>query len=398
MARVRCAHVGIDVRHLRDWLIDGAPGARRPELIVERLGPALVEAGVPVHRVAAFVRTLHPHIAGRSFTWSYGGPVVIRELPYASLASPTFTGSPITHMAQTGEPLRRRIADPTAARDFPILEELAREGATDYLALPMRFLTGEVHAVTFATLAPGGFTDDHLAAIESLMPPLARVAEILALARTAANLLNTYVGHDAGERILAGKIRRGDTDAMQAVLWFSDLRGFTALSEQLTPADLIRVLNELFDCQVPVIERHGGEVLKFMGDGLLAIFPLAPDVAPTAVCDTALAAAHEALDELATLNARRAELGAAPIRFGLALHVGEVAYGNIGGSGRLDFTCIGPAVNLASRLEGLTGKLGRSPLLSAEVARLVSADVEHVGTYELKGVAHEVDVYAPRAR
>lgn len=388
--------MSIDVRHLYQWLVDGAPGARRPELIIERLAPGLVEAGIPVHRVAAFVRTLHPHVAGRSFLWSLGGPVEIRELAYAALLSPLAATSPIARVAQTGEVFRRSLSGPAAHLDYPVLEELRQEGMTDYLGLPLRFLSGEVHVVTFATRAPGGLTDEHVAALESLLPPLARVAEIFALARTAANLLNTYVGHNAGEQILAGKIHRGDTDTLEAVLWFSDLRGFTPLSEQLPPGELIRVLNELFDCQVPVIERHGGEVLKFMGDGLLAIFPLDPSgQGAAAVCDTALAAAHESLRELDVLNARRAASGEPPIRFGLALHVGEVAYGNIGGSGRLDFTCIGPAVNLASRLEGLTGKLGRSPLLSADVARLVSAQVEHLGRHEVKGVAQPVEVFAP---
>ena len=255
-----------------------------------------------------------------------------------------------------------------------------------------------MHVVTFATKDPAGFTDAHVADLLRVIRPLARIAEILGLRRTAVNLLNTYVGRDAGERILAGKIQRGDTDSIHAVIWFSDLRGFTELAARTSPGALLGVLNELFECQVPEIQNHDGEVLKFIGDGLLAIFPI-EGVGKTLaeVCDAAFVAAEGAFGALAKLNAKRAAAKDEPIRFGLALHVGEVAYGNIGGAGRLDFTCIGPAVNVASRLEGLTGKIGRPVVVSEEVARATARDLQNLGSFELKGVPEAQNVFAPKS-
>jgi adenylate cyclase len=385
----------VDVAHIFDWLVDGAPGAPTPVHVVQRLGPDLVQAGIPCDRIEAFVRTLHPHIVGRSFSWLLGGKVEVRENSYAYLNSPEFLGSPVAAVFRTGQAVRRRLDRPAAMEDFQLLQELATQGYTDYLAAPLAFMSGQVHAITFATRRPGGFEDAHVAAILEVVRPLSRVAEIFALSRTAANLLNTYVGHDAGEKILQGRIQRGDTDSLRAVLWFSDLRGFTAMSAQLEPRDIICVLNELFDCQVPAIERCGGQVLKFIGDGLLAIFPLDDGAQATKQCDGALDAAQEAFAALDQLNTKRTAGDKPPIRFGLALHVGEVAYGNIGGSGRLDFTCIGPAVNLAARLEGLTGQLGKRMVVSAEFAQTTSLETATLGRFSLKGVPGEVEVFEP---
>jgi adenylate cyclase len=385
-----------DLRTIFDWLVDGAPGAPTPAHVVARMGPELVAAGVPVHRVVALVRTLHPHIIGRAFRWEPGKPVVVQEASYASMQSPVFLNSPAAAVFRTGEMVRRRLLDQGTPRDFPLLADLAAEGFTDYLAAPLTFLSGQVHAVTFATRDPGGFTEPQIAALLDLLRPLSRIAEIFALGRTAANLLNTYVGRNAGERIMAGHIQRGDTDTIRALVWFSDLRGFTALTDTMAPGAVIRMLNELFECQVAAIEQRGGEVLKFIGDGLLAIFPLeAAGRPPSELCDMALAAADEAFAALATLNGTRAARGDDPIRFGLALHLGDVAYGNIGGAGRLDFTCIGPAINLAARLEGLTGRLDRTVVLSHDFAKLTTRPVVSLGTFELKGVAEPQEVFAP---
>jgi adenylate cyclase len=386
-----------DVSAVFEWLVDGAPGASTPAAVVARLGPELREAGLPLDRVEAFVRTLHPHIVGRTFLWTPQGGVKVAESSYAYLTSPAFLESPVAEVFRTGAPVRRRLEGGDGAHGYPALDELARAGFTDFYAGPLRFMSGESHAITFATRRPGGFADAELDAVARVLRPLSRVAEVFALSRTAANLLDAYVGHDAGARILAGRIQRGDTDTLEAVIWFSDLRGFTAMSSTMPPNEIIRVLNELFDCQVPAIERHGGEVLKFMGDGLLAILPLPPgDRSVERAAAAALEAAREAFAALEQRNAARAAASQAPLRFGLALHVGEVAYGNIGGSGRLDFTCIGPAVNLAARLEALTSKLGRPLVVSAALADKSGIAMESLGTFELKGVAEPAEVFAPR--
>ena len=382
------------VRALFDWLVDGAPGAPTPMAVLERVGPDLVAAGVPVDRLTAFVRTLHPSIMGRAFVWEPGRAVDVREASWALLESDTFKQSPVARVFQAGEAVRRRLGGEV---EFADLRALGEAGFTDYAALPMRFMGGSVHAVTFATKAAGGFTDAQLGALTHVVRPLSRVGETLALMRTAVNLLNAYVGNDAGDRILKGQIQRGDTQNIDCVIWFSDLRGFTRLSGERTPTEIIAVLNEFFDCQVPAIERAGGQVLKFIGDGLLAIFPLGNGREVGAVGDAAVRASHDAMTALEALNQARAARGDAPLAFGVALHVGEVAYGNIGGAGRLDFTAIGPAVNLASRIEGLTGKLGKPVLVSGALAQHLPRDAASVGTFELKGVAGATEVFELRA-
>jgi adenylate cyclase len=276
--------------------------------------------------------------------------------------------------------------------DFPMLAELRNEGVTDYLASPLLFTDGEIHLATWTTGQPGGFTDAQIKAIESIVAPLARVAEVRALRRTAGNLLDTYVGNNAGERILAGQIRRGHAEAIHAAIWLSDMRGFTLLADRVPAQMLVDLLNEYFDCQVPAILEHGGEVLKFMGDGLLAIFPIGNDRDPAEVCARALASAYEARRNVAALNRSiRKEVGG--VRFGLALHVGDVLYGNIGGGNRLDFTCIGAAVNLAARLEKLAGKLGRVILASDEFARHCRSDFQPIGNFPFAGFAAQQTVF-----
>jgi adenylate cyclase len=368
-----------DIRAIADWLIDGARSAPLPHEVLSQLCGRLVACGIPLWRVAVFVNTLHPQIIGRRFIWRPGTEVEISEGRFGLFDTPEFRDNPVARVYATKNAIRRRLADPGCAMDFPILQELRAEGLTDYLALPLFFTDGSVQLVTCTTRQPGGFTDGQIAGIEAIMTPLARVAEIRALRRTASTLLDTYVGHDAGERILAGHIRRGDIEEIHAAIWLSDMRGFTALADRQPPRVLIDLLNRYFDCQVPVILDHGAEVLKFMGDGLLAIFTIAGDEAE--VCKRALAAARQAQTNIAELS-RAAVPG---LRFGLALHIGDVLYGNIGSGNRLDFTCIGPAVNFAARIEKLAGELGRGILASGEFAQHCPGEFTALGEFSLPG-------------
>jgi len=380
----------IDIQPTFEWLVHGAEGAKSPEAMLQRICDDLRTAGVPIHRAEAFVRTLHPNIAGRSFIWRDGQQVVVVERSYADLNTPEFLASPMAEVCRTGEYTRRDLHGEVDAS----LQPLVAAGYRDVVVAPLKFLTGQSHVATFASR--DGFTDEHLSAIQLLIPPLARLGEIFALLRTATNLLSTYVGRNAGSRILGGQIQLGDTDTLRAVIWFSDLRGFTSLTQRVAPAHVIRALNELFECQIPAIEAHGGEVLKFIGDGLLAIFPFDAATGPTAErCKAALDAVTESLANLEARNAARAATGDDAIHFGVALHYGEVSYGNIGGANRLDFTCIGPAVNLAARLETLTGALGREVVLSEAFADLVGVPTQALGSFALKGVDGTVPAYAP---
>ena len=376
-----------DIRAIADWLIDGARSAPLPQEVLSQLCERLVACGIPLWRVAVFVNTLHPQIIGRRFVWRPGAEVEIAEGQFGLFDTAEFRENPVARVYATKTAIRRRLADPDCVMDFPILQELRAEGVTDYLASPLLFTDGSVHVVTCTTRQPGGFTDPQIAGLETVITPLARVAEIRAWRRNASTLLDTYVGHDAGERILAGQIRRGDIEEIHAAIWLSDMRGFTALSDRQPPRVLIDLLNRYFDCQVPVILEHGAEVLKFMGDGLLAIFTVAGD--EPQVCKRALAAARQAQANVAEL----ATAAMPGLRFGLALHVGNVLYGNIGSGNRLDFTCIGPAVNFAARIEKLAGELGRGILASGEFATHCRGEFTALGEFTLPGFSAAQEVF-----
>lgn len=389
----------------RDWLIEGAPGASNAPEVFAGTCERLVAAGISLCRGEAYVRTLHPQVAGRAFAWDDRGIRVIEAQHDAELgvASP-----PVRQVLKSGAPVRYV----TALHPGELADEVARLGVTDVAAFPLTFTSGEVHACAFLTAKAGGFTEGDLRALGEVIAPLSRMGEILALRRTATNVLTAYVGRDAGARVLAGKIRRGDTELIEAAIWFSDMRGFSTVSGAMSPREVIAMLNELFDYQLPAIESHGGEVLKFMGDGLLAIFAPRPGETLRECSVRALAASKEAVAAMTAANgaagrpSRDSDVAIATaregnkpaVRFGIALHVGEVAYGNIGGQARLDFTCIGKAVNLAARLESLTGKTDNDILASEEfVAQLAGRGpgFTAVGEFEVKGFATPVKAFAP---
>jgi adenylate cyclase len=374
----------LGVAGIVEWLVDGARSAPTPDMVLTQLCERTVAAGIPVWRAAVFVRTLHPQIMGRRIEWREDAGTAIGEASFAVFDSASFQGSPVAQVYREARALRIRLDNP-ATGEYPQLDALRAEGATDYLALPFLFSNGEIHVGTWATRASGGFSEAQVVALQSLTAPLARLAEIHALRRTAINLLDTYVGNEAGARILAGQIRLGFTETLRTVIWLSDMRGFTALADRMPPAELVGLLNRYFDCQIPAIARRGGEVLKFMGDGLLAIFPLAEDTDPSSTCRAALAAAIEVRAEIAALPEWPALVEPNALRHGLALHIGELLYGNIGAANRLDFTCIGPAVNMAARLEGLARGLGRTTLLSAAFAEHCGPAVAPLGEFDLAG-------------
>ena len=325
---------GQKVQSIVDWMIDGARTVRLPQDILGELCQRLTAAGVPLHRAAVFVRTLHPDIMGRRFLWRPGEEVLVTDAPFSMLQSDEFKRNPVAAVMRDGTVIRRALDDAGCPDDFKILDEFRAEGITDYVAQPLSFTSGEIHAASWTTKRSGGFDSGDLAALEAIRLPLSRLAEIYALKRTAVNLLDTYVGRNAGERVLKGAIRRGDTERIRAAILLGDLRGFTRMANERPGEEVIGLLNAYFDCVVPPIEAHGGEVLKFMGDGLLAIFPLA-DADPAEICRAALAVASESAANLADRNADLAGHGGPVLRHALAFHIGEVLYGNIGGPSRL---------------------------------------------------------------
>lgn len=384
--------MAVEVGDIREWLIDGARSSPNPPDMIDSLCRRLIEAGIPLFRVAFYMRTLHPDIFGRNFIWRPDEPIHVGTADHSIQDTPQFQASPIMIVAREGREIRARVGDPDAAR-WPIVEDLRAEGVTDYIALPIRFIDGSAHTTSWTTKQAGGFTDEQLDALRSIIAPLSRLAEVIGLRRVATTLLDTYVGNRAGEKILGGQIRRGHTESMNAAIWLSDLRGFTALSDRLPPETVVDILNTYFDCQVAAIKACGGEVLKYMGDGLLAVFPIDEYVGDSReVCAGVLQAARETR---AGVEEMRYAIGDTieRFRFGVALHVGPILYGNIGGGSRLDFTCIGPAVNLAARLEKLTGRLGRTIVASEGFAGICSGDWRDLGEFPIAGFARAQRVY-----
>ncbi len=384
-----------ELRRTTDWLIDGARSAQTPPAVLKETCDRLVAAGLPLWRVGVFVRTLHPDAYGRAFFWRPGAEVVVNTASFDLPESPEFTRSPLAILYASGHEVRYRMDDPESRR-FPFFDDMRSEGVSDYIALPLAFSDGSTHATSWTTKQPGGFTDEQLSALRGIAAPFARIAEIYAMRRTAATLLDTYVGNRAGERILAGQIRRGHAETMQAAIWLSDLRGFTALSDRLKPETIVDILNQYFDCQVPAIRKHGGEILKFMGDGLLAVFPIAKDGGNLGeVCGRVLDAAREARANVDAMHYPSGE-AVERFRFGVALHIGAILFGNIGGSSRLDFTCIGPAVNLAARLEKIAGRLQRTVVASAAFAGVCSAGWMDLGEFPIAGFSKAQRVFGLR--
>ena len=386
------------VSDIADWLVDGASPTAALDQTFKKLCEDLCARGIPLWRVAMFVRTLHPDFFGEAWFWRRGAEVVVQQGRHSFRTSDDYLNSPILQTYRAGQPVRQRLTQPPSTDESSFFGEMRGEGVTDYLAVPLAFTDGSLHGISWSTKEPGGFTDAQLIALQWVTRPLARLAEIHALRHTAGNLLDAYVGNNAGARILAGQIRRGDADEIRAAIWLSDMRGYTDLSDQLPPQTIVKVLNRYFDCQVPAILEQGGEVLKFMGDGLLAIFPIAADDFDIdEVCRRVLTAARATYSNVDAMNTAEGAKLARELRFGLALHVGEVLYGNIGGAGRLDFTCIGPAVNLVARLEKVAAQLGRTVIASAGFAQHCRSEMAELGEFSVAGFAAPQTAYGLRS-
>jgi adenylate cyclase len=381
-----------ELQKIIDWMIDGARSAVTPSQMMAECCERLIQAGLPLWRVGVFIRTLHPEFYGINFIWKPGAEVQVGTVDYHILTSPEFHASPIIIVFQQGLEVRAHADDPASKR-FPIIDDLRAEGVTDYVAMPLLFMNGSINGSSWTTRQPGGFTEEQLGALRALTPALARYCEIVQSRRIATMLLDTYVGNRAGERILGGQIRRGHTETMHAAIWLSDLRGFTALSDRLPAETVVDILNHYFDCQVAAIREHGGEVLKYMGDGLLAVFPIDEYIGDDRqVCSRVLEAARESRASVDALHYPIGE-NIERFRFGVALHVGDILYGNIGGGNRLDFTCIGPAINLAARLEKIASRLHRTVVASEGFAGICSGGWSDLGEFPIAGFSKAQRVF-----
>jgi len=379
---------------LVDWLLRDAWEATSIAELVARLARQLHALGVPLLRMNLFMRTLHPQVMGAVHVWTRESDAVeIIELEHHRADEGRFLESPFVPIFEGRGGIRRRLSGAQAQLDYPILRDLAEQGATDYAAMPLTFSDGRIHALTLATDRPEGFDVASLGHLHELLPLVSRLVEVHSLRHTARTLLDTYLGMHTGARVLDGLIRRGDGDVIPAVMWWADLRGSTSLAERLPRDEYLWLLNRFFECTAGSVVERGGEVLKFIGDAVMGIFPLQghPDAGRRA-----LDAVHAALRRIEAFNAERDLGGADPVDVAIALHQGDVSYGNVGISGRLDFTVTGPAVNEVARLEGLSKELARRVVASGSFARLVPGSLVSLGRHSLRGVAAEREVFTLR--
>ena len=380
-----------DVLH---WLTNDVRDERFIDKIFAEMCQRLQRASIPLKRATLHVVIQHPQWLGAKIMWADGmREAEITRVDHDVRGRPEYIGSPASEIFDGANEVREKLeSNPAPGRKHAIYDEMRAMGLTEYVAWPLHHTLGKRHMVTFATDHPAGFDDAHIASLKTLLPILALVSEIRVKNRLARTLLETYVGSHAGELILAGATRRGTGTTVRAAIMICDLRDFTHISDNWPRDDVIDLLNGYFDAMSEPIARHGGEILKFIGDGLLAIFPLdQPDA-----CANLLRAVSEGRQAMIALNRTNNEAGRAPLNYGIGIHVGDVMYGNIGSSARLDFTVIGPAVNMASRLEALTKQVGKNVLLSQAFADLVKDDfeLEHVGKYPLRGFNDPVELFA----
>jgi adenylate cyclase len=372
------------VLHLARWLAGPARIGLTPVEIVAGCCESLLAAGVPLHRVRVGQRLANPLIGAWGVIWVRGSGAAEYAVPRTTLTTGSYTGSPFEHVVKTRTRFRRSLRDLDPAHDHPVLFELAAAGSTDYLAIPVAYGDGSVQGASFTTGRIQGFSPQEVAFIEELSPFLAASLEPAAMRRSAESLLQTYLGDGPAKRVMAGAIRRGDWIDIEAAVLLTDLRGYTALSEQLPPDQLLDYLGRYLEVIVGAVQSVGGDVLKFIGDGVLSIFPVEEGGRSKAV--------GRALHALEAALTRADQVG--DLHFIGCLHIGPVTYGNIGSPDRLDFTVVGPTVNLVSRLEMIAKSTSHVAVCSREVAALLPAEAARaLGTFALRGVPDEQTVF-----
>lgn len=355
----------------------------------DALARRLRQLGLPIWRMGTGLSSMHPEVGILSVFWTEEAGVSVRQNPRSLYATSFFRASPMYALREGGvDELRRRLQGPDAELDFPICRELAQQGATEYLAWALPLSDGRRTGLTLTTRAPAGFDDRAIAAVRESLPAIAARIELYQAHFATRSLLQVYLGANAARRVLAGEFLRGSGTSIRAAIWFCDLRGFTELSDRRPPLEVTATLDAYFERVVRPIAANGGEVLKFIGDAVLAIFPAVDDEADA--CRRALGAARGAIASLAEWNLTRP----AALAIGVALHVGDVFYGNIGGSDRLDFTVIGAPVNEVCRLESLCKTLGAPILMTAPFhAHVADEDLVDHGEHSLRGVSTPTRIF-----
>jgi adenylate cyclase len=375
------------------WLMVEGRHVGDPIALLDALAARLNADGARIERLGFTIRTIHPQILAWGCYWSRreGGRIFTGR--HGTQNSDAYIGSPVQFVYDQRRPYRRRL-DALVERDDPeLLFELRAEGMTDYYALPLWLGSGEINFLTTATAAPEGFSADDLDRFEALANLIAPLLETIHARRMTLGLLDTFVGPRIGKRILEGQVKRGDGERIEAAFWYSDLRGFTALSETLPATELLQLLNEYFENCAAAAAARGGEILQFIGDAILIVFEIKRPEDEAAVCDAALDAAIDAFASIAVVNHRRRRAGLPQIEFGLGLHLGTVTHANVGAPNRLAFNVVGPAVNKTARLQSMTKQAGVPLLLSQEFAAHIARPVHSIGHFDLRGVSGPQEMF-----
>ena len=377
-----------------DWMMRQAAFATSPEALTKALAERFIEDGIAISRMSILIWSLHPLIAGKNYIWDKNeADVAVYEPSYDLLTDPTYVNSPLRHVTDGLGGVRQKLLGDTAEFEFPIMKDLQKKGATDYVAMPLTFSNGQHNVLTIASDHPQGFTTANLGLIFECSAVVARYYEVFMQRENAQSLLETYVGKRTGERVLGGKIRRGEGDEIDAAIMFCDLRGSTLLQEQLGRHDYIKLLNAFFDTASTIVHDNGGEVLKFIGDAVLAVFPASNETGEDAdqARAQALKSACSIVPALAEVAAEH-DLPVLECASGIAY--GTVTYGNVGSRERLDFTVIGQAANIAARLGDYGKTLGHQIVVSQNSLPGSCQNATSLGALTLHNISKPVESYA----
>ncbi|WP_169546055.1 adenylate/guanylate cyclase domain-containing protein [Sneathiella aquimaris] len=376
------------------WLL--TEGRLIPEVLdfIEQLCERINQSGISLSRLRIGVRTIHPQNDIWAYTWTdEDKKAKIWGAAHGIRSTDSYFGSPAEYVHSQNKPFRKTLTDLDPDKDHPVLFEQRDAGQTDYIMFPMPFMDRSKALISYVTADPAGFSNENLTELGRLIDYIAPIMEIHSTREVAITLLNTYLGRRSGKQVMNGQIQRGTGETIEAALWFSDIRGYTQLSEELAPSEVFSLLNTYFQILSDLALEYGGEVLKFIGDAVLIIFPVDQKMNAQQACENAVHAAQDAFKQFELENRKRALKIQPLIDSGVALHFGEVVYGNVGAIDRLDFTVTGPAVNLTARLEELTKETKEPLLLSAALANQLTIPTKHIGTFPLKGIREATPVF-----
>ena len=378
---------------INHWMMTQGRCSGDPVKVVRQFCSMLVESGVPLWRVNIGQRFANPLLIAWGVVWTPENTETY-DVPHDQMITTDYIGSSFEYILENQRPLHKSLVNLDPDHEHSSYLEYAAAGGTDYYATLLDYGDGSQHGCTFATQASAGFTGEHLELIEATKPGLSSALEPMTMRKSAQSLLRTYLGDGPSQAVWNGSIIRGERTKLDAVVMFSDLRGFTELSDASTEEEVFDALKDYFDVVVKNVQDKGGDVLKFIGDGILSIFPIPEFSAREPKCRQASLAAKKIVSDLSELNARRTGMGKVPLELGLGINFGQVSYGNIGSPGRLDFTVFGSAVNIASRIEGLTKSVGAKVLATSAIANAAPELFIDRGNHQVRGLQDPIRLFS----